>query len=87
MNVKLVSGETSVEIRSIPSPKLSLLLKYKQVILFFKLQTKQQQKTSFTVSEAVGHFTALDLYFWGGYFGFLNIKNQLEAVIVNIGYV
>lgn len=35
MNVKLVSGETSVELCSILSPKLSLVLRCKQVISFF----------------------------------------------------
>lgn len=31
-------------------------------------------KICFTVSEAVRHFTAFDLFYWGGYFGFLNFK-------------
>lgn len=73
MNVKLVSAETSVELCSILSPELSLLLKYKQVIFFLNCK-QNKQKTSFTVSEAVGHFTALDLYFSGAILGFLILK-------------
>lgn len=39
-------------------------------------KTQNNNKTCFVVSEAFGHFTACNLYYWRGVLGFLNIKKS-----------